>query len=232
MTDLVLLIILSLQHPPTPVPHGDHNPKHGGIFFMAPDVFHHLEGVIDGNEFRLYIYNNFTEPLDVRKFQARVGEERMQAASDGAYFRIPFQKKDDPPELTAFVRYVEGGPEERFDFIFFPPPPPDLLPDFTIPDAPNEIVREILVRDDRIKALMTRGAWTELFIPALEAKDLALALDSKVTTNPEVTLGIKKIVRAGWMLDTYGDLGNREKVEAAYALFAAGAAPLKAAYAK
>src|SRR5688572_33296655 len=106
MTDLLLLTVLWFQHPPALVPHGDHNPKYGGIFFMAPDVFHHLEGVIDGNEFRLYIYNNFTEPLDVRRFQARAGDRQMQAAEAGAYFRVPFEKPagSDPPEVTAFVR--------------------------------------------------------------------------------------------------------------------------------
>jgi len=231
MTYLILLATL-LQHPPSPVPHGDHNPKHGGIFFMAPDVFHHLEGVLDGGEFRLYIYNNFTEPLDVRKFQARIGTSPLQAAGDGTYLRIPFQKPDgeEMAEVTAYVRFSENGPEERFDFIFVSPPPADVLPDFTIPETETEIVREILLRDGRIQALMARGAWADLFIPSLEAKDLALALDSRITNNQTVTLAIKKIVRAAWMLDTYGDIGNREKVESAYRLFEAGISDLKKVY--
>lgn len=234
MTDLLLLTVLLVQHPPVAVPHGDHNPRHGGIFFMAPDVFHHLEGVIVGEEFRLYLYNNFTQPLDVRGFHTRVGEQALQPSEDGAYFRMPFRKPpgQDPPEVTAFVRFVEGGPEERFDFIFLPPPPADVLPDFTIPEKVEEIVREIVVRDGQIRTIMSRGAWLELFAPALEAKDLALALDEKVTSNSQVTLAIKKIVRAAWLLDAYGDLGNREKVEPAYQLFESAVAELRKVYAR
>jgi hypothetical protein len=44
--------------------HTDHNAKHGGVFFMAPDGIHHLEGVLSSpNEFRLYFYDNFTNSI-------------------------------------------------------------------------------------------------------------------------------------------------------------------------
>jgi hypothetical protein len=37
--------------------HGDHNSKHGGMLFMAPNGFHHIEGTFDdAREFGLYLY--------------------------------------------------------------------------------------------------------------------------------------------------------------------------------
>src|SRR6185295_13873263 len=43
--------------------HTDHNPKHGGDFFMASDGWHHVEiALMPGRELRVYIYDNYTKP--------------------------------------------------------------------------------------------------------------------------------------------------------------------------
>lgn len=51
--------------------HNDHNAKHKGAFFMAPDKIHHLEAAFSERcGFQVYLYNAFTKPISVQRFQA------------------------------------------------------------------------------------------------------------------------------------------------------------------
>ena len=74
--------------------HADHNPKHGGDFFMAPDKWHHLEGVLASpTEFHLYFYNNFTKPIAAEPFLKSAGAEVMTVSDKGKEQTQPLQLK-------------------------------------------------------------------------------------------------------------------------------------------
>lgn len=74
-------------HPAMDGAHQDHNPKHGGTFFMAMDNHHHLEGVLERpGIFRVYLYDGHTRPL---------APDKMKLASG----RVLVGDSDDPPEI-------------------------------------------------------------------------------------------------------------------------------------
>ena len=76
--------------------HSDHETKHGGIFFMALDEVHHLEGALSSpGMFRVYLYDAMTMPLN---------DEQMQKASGALHWgEFP-----DPPGIPLKVGHEEG----------------------------------------------------------------------------------------------------------------------------
>lgn len=117
------------------IEHSDHTPKHGGIFFMASDKWHHLEGILASpTEFRVYFYDNFTKPISAKPYEATVevvreddkGQEvgrattlSMKASKEGAYLvaAIP-QDYSLPLYFTVRVKLREGERPALFNFTF------------------------------------------------------------------------------------------------------------------
>ena len=114
--------------------HGDHNPRHGGQFFMASDKWHHLEGTYPrAGLFRVHFYDNFTKVLPAKTFTGRLvtreenGRELesvpLRLSRDGLTMeaalpsRVP-PAKNAPVGLSARVAFKPGAPEQRFDFTF------------------------------------------------------------------------------------------------------------------
>lgn len=215
-----------------PMAHGDHNPKRGGVLFMAPNGYHHLEGtLLEDGTFRLYVYDDFTRPIEPSGFAARSDGVPLVLTPDSALEAKLAPPSTYPAEVVVHVRFPgDEEKEARFDFVFAGEVNAAslALPEFRIPDGADAIYSEIGKRNERLLELIRAGSWADLYIPALEAKDLVLALSAQA--GGSVALPAKKLVRAAWLLDTYGDLGNRLEVEKAYQLFEEGMSALEEAY--
>jgi hypothetical protein len=228
--------------------HANHNPRHGGLFFMAPDLWHHLEGAYTGDEvFRVYLYDDYTKPLapelarDVRgrvvlketfdpatKTTKELQAMPLTLSAGGEYLEAKVGRIKLPADMTAKVKFTKDTQEYRFDFTF-----PDFsvettlapgaatAPLFEVPDNASEVLTLLNERVSTIGDLVRKGAFSEVWVPAFQAKDLALALDVRTRTLPlavraKATMAVEQLVRAAWMLDAAGDTGNRSEVEDAY----------------
>jgi Cu/Ag efflux protein CusF len=114
------------------VPHGDHNPRHGGEFFMDQDNWHHLEGAfIRPNLFRVYFYDDFTRPLPVTGFSATVAKSDANFAEIAAPIALKVGRTKDrntletpmpgtklPTRFALHVKFKPDGTEHEFDFTF------------------------------------------------------------------------------------------------------------------
>lgn len=178
---------------------------------------------------------------------------------DGSFLEAVVDDLQVPAEIIAKVAFGVGGeefPEERFDFIFLDysadEPVASLVltrdaPDAAVPlatriapevpELTNDLVSEIGVRSDRLLELVTAGHFTEVFIPALQGKELALELERRddienlpLRQRNDLRIAVRQLVRAAYLLDWYGDLGNKQQVSGAYDIFDAAVDDIARAY--
>jgi Heavy metal binding domain len=231
--------------------HGDHNAKHGGIFFMAPDNWHHLEGAYPAaGRFRVYVYDDFSKPLTLeqaRKVRGRVvtketfdpktGRTRELAstplvlARNGAFFEARIDAPL-PAKLTAKIAFTSGDKESRFDFAF--PAYTRDIPAVTAttttllapsapnapnaPSAPNALMTDLKARSAEVESLLKAGNLGAVYVPALQAKDLALEIQAKQdgANQDRLEASVKQIVIAAYQLDSYGDVGDAVQAQQAF----------------
>ena len=278
--------------------HGNHNPQHGGLFFMASDNTHHLEGAyLSTGTFRMYFYDEFTKPQKtaaVQKYKATLmvkdanGKDAPYSlVRSGATMQASIGKRQLPAEMYALVKFTPDGKDNRFDFTFpayskephaaaaptmtgmtipaaapaatptapnaptpaaprtataasLSPPgassgiDPALVP-LPIPDTVPEMLAQLQTRTEQIRAFIDKGSFAAIYVPAFQAKDLALALDEhKSELTPErrkvAESAIAKLVRAAYLLDAFGDIGNKQQISEAYAKFMEAAKDIHASF--
>lgn len=114
-------------------PHGDHNPRHGGLLFMSADQWHHLEGTfVAPNIFRVHFYDDLTRPIRAAGFEARVRLADATGApigaavalapggsGDGSTLQAQIAGAKLPVSLTLSLKFKAADPKEQiFDFTF------------------------------------------------------------------------------------------------------------------
>lgn len=269
-------------------PHGNHNPQHGGQFFMASDNWHHLEGVYPrAGAFRIYFYDDFTKPLPRDQMRAVAAEVvvngrafPLTSMSSRTYLEAKIPKAALPATMQARVHFTkDDGKGNVFDFTFAdysknPAPiaptatgaamsaPPitarvptaagapaaaaprpaaaapttePLTLSQTIPGTVPEILIALRTRTDQIRGLIDKGLFGEVYVPAFQAKDLAVALEthqSEVSPDrrPVSEAALSTLVRDAYLLDAFGDLGNKQQISDAFTEFNAAATDVMASF--
>ena len=262
--------------------HGNHNPQHGGLFFMAADNTHHLEGAyLSSGTFRMYFYDEFTKPqklADMKNVKGtlmvkdpRTGKETTYSlVRSGRYLQAAVGKVPLPAEMWAKVTFTPDGKDNRFDFTFpaYSKEPhalggatmtnaapattaplvetlspasavssgidPALVP-LPIPDTVPEMLAQLKTRTDQIRSFIDKGVFAAIYVPAFQAKDLALALDEhKNDLTPDrrkiAEPAIAKLVRSAYLLDAFGDIGNKQQISEAYSKFVEAANDIHSAF--
>ena len=111
--------------------HMDHEPVHGGEFWMADNMFHHVELTMPRpGELRMYFYDDFKQPIDPHNFSGSAFIEHVDEDSGEVteeVFELFYARAGDeyltavlPPGLPVALYAIAslGGEDKRFDVEF------------------------------------------------------------------------------------------------------------------
>jgi hypothetical protein len=260
----------------------NHNPQHGGLFFMATTIRIASKARIcrracSGCLRRVH------EAAEARRHEGHQGDldgEGSRTSKDttfslvrsGRYLQAAIGKLPLPAEMYAKVKFTPDGKDNRFDFAFpayskephaapnstmtnavpspsvatpaaaAPSPSPDIssgidpaLVPLPIPETVPEMLAQLKARTDQVGSLIDRGTFAAIYVPAFQAKDLALALDEhKNELTPErrkiAEPAIARLVRSAYLLDAFGDIGNKQQITEAYSKFVEAAKDIHSAF--
>jgi Heavy metal binding domain len=104
-------------------PHGDHNPKHGGNFIMAPNNWHVEATHPASGLFRLYVYDEYSRPFIPRGFTSRIVKDERSiafvAAAGHGFLEARIPQLAVPAAIVVKARFEDTQPEYHFDFQFY-----------------------------------------------------------------------------------------------------------------
>jgi len=96
------------------------------------------------------------------------------------------------------------------------------------------MLEQLEVRQKQVGDLIAGGDFGAVWVPAFQAKDIAIALEPHVAhlgaTERDAGEPLARVVRTAWLLDAAGDVGNRTQIEAVYAAFTAAVTDVLTAF--
>ncbi len=117
----------AMKRPEMKGAHMDHDSRHGGAFFMAPDKMRHLEAVFSERcGLQVFFYNAFTEPIRADRFRAFViavpeSEDEaetirfLSSTEDSAILETEIGDTVSRPfDLKLYVKFPESDEPELF----------------------------------------------------------------------------------------------------------------------
>jgi hypothetical protein len=100
-------------------------------------------------------------------------------------------------------------------------------PPLTIPEQPQAIVGQILLRTEQLVEKIAIEDWLRIYIPAFDAKDLAEALLSRLEglsarERGKVRRGISRIMQSTVEMERAGDLADEARLRRALERYRGG----------